>query len=118
MTLSLNFSTHVLGKEASEQLKSRKVLQTIRSAKESAKFLTKRGSEVSIFLDGRFLYNARITEITRIHSLTEFTQFDAELGGFTHLFDLTLALKRAGFRFKPLPDYHNAYRIQFQPSSF
>jgi len=37
---------------------------------------------------------------------------DAQRGGFNTLADLAQALKRAGYRFKPLNEYE-LYRIQF-----
>ena len=108
---SLYFTSRVLGPEASQRLKDGKVTQTVRSRKSAAPFLTHRSQMVKVTLDGVFLFEARITEIKRT-KLSELTQWDAEIGGFSTLEDLKAAAKRAGFRFKA--DYE-LFRIQFLP---
>lgn len=113
MTLALAFTSRVLGPKPVEQLKAGKVLQTVRSRKEAAPFLTKQGSEVPIALDGRPLYRARITSIRRA-MLADLTDFDAEIGGFENVFQLRSAARRAGFRFRPFEEYE-CFCIQFQP---
>lgn len=113
ITLTLEFSTGVLGPEGAQRLKDGKVTQTIRSRKSAAPLFTKRGQSVAVTLDGIKLFDARITEIKRAqwHDLGI---FDAEIGGFNTMGDLENALRRAGFRFKNLNDYE-LFRVQFQP---
>lgn len=112
MSLALAFTSRVLGPKAVEQLKDGKVLQTIRSRKEAAPFLTKQGSEVPLTLDGNLLYRVRITAIRRT-TLAELIEFDAELGGFQNLWEFRQAARRAGFRFRPFEEYE-VFAIQFQ----
>lgn len=109
----LEFSTSVLGEEAAQRLKDYKVTQTIRSRKSAAPFFQKRGSIVTVRLDGKIVFDARITEVKR-SEWRELSQFDAEIGGFNGMEDLEKAAKRAGFRFKNLNEYE-FFRIQFQP---
>jgi hypothetical protein len=113
MTLALNFTSKVLGSGVADKLKLGGVLQTVRSRKGAAPFLMKQGSEVPITLDGQLLYRARITDI-KLRNLGDLTEFDAELGGFDNLWQLKTALRRAGFRFRPLGEYE-VFAIQFQP---
>lgn len=113
MTLALAFTTHVLSPKVAERLKLGGVLQTVRSRKEAAPFLMRRGSEVPVTLDGQLLYRARITSIRRA-MLGDLTQFDAELGGFDNLWAFKSAARRAGFRFRPSEEYE-VFAIQFQP---
>ncbi|MDG7023036.1 MAG: ASCH domain-containing protein [Nitrososphaerota archaeon] len=109
----LSFSVRVLGTTASQALRDGKVLQSIRSRHSAAPFLRRRGQVVAVYLDGKFLYHVRITEIKQ-KPLRDLTQFDAELGGFLTLKELQGAVKRAGFRFKPLHEYTGTFAIQFQ----
>lgn len=113
MTLALAFTSKVLGPGVAAKLRLGGVLQTIRSRKEAAPFLTKQGSEVPLTLDGQLLYRVRITNI-KLRNFAELTDFDAELGGFDNLWQLKGAARRAGFRFRPFGEYE-AFAIQFQP---
>lgn len=112
--LPLNFTTSVLGVEAAQRLRDKKVIQTIRSRKGTAPFLRSRGTYVNILLDKEILYSARITEIDRMSSLNDLSQIDAEIGGFNDIEELRAALKRAGFRYKNL-DRYGAFRIGLLP---
>ena len=113
MTLALFFTSRVLGPGPVAKLKDGKVLQTVRSRKEAAPFLTKQGSEVPVTLDGVLLYRARITNVRRT-TLAALTDFDAELGGFDDMWAFKAASRRAGFRFRPAEEYE-VFAIQFQP---
>ena len=63
-------------------------------------------------LDVFYLYDARITDVSK-RPLRDLNEFDALTGGFDQLYQLQDALKRAGFRFKPLQDYQNTWAIGF-----
>lgn len=112
MSATLFFTSRVLGPGPAAKLKDGKVLQTVRSRKEAAPFLSKCGSDVAVALDGQPLYQARITSI-KARNLGALDQFDAELGGFEQLSEFELAVRRAGFRFKPLKEYE-VFAIQIQ----
>lgn len=112
MSRALNFTSKVLGPKAVEQLRAGKVRQTVRSMVEAAPFLTKRGCNVDIALDGAVLYQAELTSV-KLRRLADLDQFDAELGGFDSLYLLRDALRRAGFRFRPFEEYED-FAIQFQ----
>lgn len=111
---SLEFRSRILGREAADRLRCGGVTQTIRSRREASKFFMRRGSHVKVLLDGKFLYPARIIEIS-VKPLRSLDVFDAEIGGFTVLSELHAALKRAGFRFKPLQDYVDTFAVGFLP---
>jgi hypothetical protein len=106
---SIQFTTRVLGNEATQRLRDFKVRQTIRSNKHTIPLKNERN--VSITLDNVLLYNAKIESISRT-TTRELTQLDAEAGGFSALEDLHLALIRAGFRFKA---NYDVYKIKFIP---
>jgi len=98
----LSFTERVLGLDAAVQLRNKKLVQTIRSDKE-IEGLAERDL-VTITLDDREIAKAVITSIDKVR-LSELAKDDAERGGFPTLPHLEDALKRAGFRFKPLSEY-------------
>ncbi len=110
-TPSLQFSTRVLGKDVAESLKSGYIKQTVRSRKQSAPFLMRRGTWVPLYLDDQQLYDVRITDIIPT-KMSEMSMSDAESGGFEDVGELESALIRAGFRFKPLYEY-SGFKILF-----
>ena len=108
----LNFHSRVLGLLPTIELTRGRVVQTIRSRKETAPFFSMRGFRVKIYLDDIFLYNAKISGIKPI-KFQDLNDFDAECGGFENLAQLQTALRKAGFRFKIFYDYEG-FAINFQ----
>ena len=106
----LPFSSRVLGALASEQLRKGRVSQTLRSKTEVMKLAL---GETEVILDGDLLYRGNISEITGPFVLSSMNVNDAALGGFQSLLDLTMALKRAGFRFKSFSEY-NVFKVSFK----
>jgi len=116
MTASLHFTTRVLGPVAAYRLEKRQVTQTLRSESSSItqSIFNRRvsaGDKLEIVLDNTVLGHA---ELISMHALTwrAVTIDDAHRGGFDSLDDLSKALRRAGYRFKPLDDYQ-LFRIIF-----
>lgn len=112
----LNFTGHVLGKEAAEKLHRQEVTQTVRGKTEDIVVALSRGElgredSVEIFLDGDKLGEAEIVDWELI-TADELYPDDAHRGGFSGRLELLDALRRAGYRFKALKDYV-VYRIQF-----
>ncbi len=112
----IHFTTRVLGPAAAYRLEKRQVTQTLRSGHESTteSILNGRvsaGDQLEVVLDGILVGQARLTSI-HADDWFSLTIEDARRGGFDSLDDLALALKRAGYRFKPLNEYE-LYRIQF-----
>lgn len=112
----LNFTSHVLGKEATEKLRRQEVTQTIRGKTEDIVVALSRGElklgdTIEIFLDGEGLGEAELTRWAWV-AVGELTPGDARRGGFPGQLGLFAALRRAGFRFKAFTDYE-VYRIQF-----
>ena len=112
----LHFSTRVLGPAAGYRLELRQVTQTLRSDSSSIteSILNGRvsaGDQLEVLLDGILVGHAEL-----IYADAVFWEYinldDAKRGGFDSLADLESALKRAGYRFKPLNQYE-LYRIQF-----
>jgi len=108
---SLEFSSRVLGKKASERLRSVR-----------GKFLTFRSTPleagvVDVYLDGELLGKAEIKGTPEKVYLGEVIQkpFVNALGGFDSAEEQAKALKRAGFRYKPLNEY-TAYMVYFWAS--
>ena len=69
------------------------------------------GDMIQVTLDDEFVGYARFTGMERI-SWGQLTQEDAQRGGFDNRFELACALKKAGYRFKPLDEYP-LYRCHF-----
>jgi hypothetical protein len=66
---------------------------------------------LEVFLDGILVGNVELVSIDAV-TWEALGVDDAHRGGFDTLADLEQALKRAGYRFKPLNQYQ-LYRIQF-----
>jgi len=112
----LNFTRHVLGTKAAARLEARQVTQTIRSGSSSvvlgiADGLVKPGNIIQVSLNEESVGYARFTGMERT-SWGQLTQEDTRRGGFDNRFELAYALKRAGYRFKPLDEYP-LYRCHF-----
>jgi len=113
---SLHFTTKVLGPVAAYRLEKRQVTQTLRSESSSItkailSGMVKVGDEVQVTLDDKLIGPAEYV-ISDIVTWDQLEIDDARRGGFDTLDDLAQALKRAGYRFKPLDDYR-LFRIQF-----
>ncbi len=111
-----NFTREVLGSEASLKLEQHKVTQTISA--ESSDIVQAIQSRqlwsrdfIRVTLDGEDVGLASVIACERIPAVG-LTDADAQRGGFNTLEELQLALKKAGYRFKPLIDYV-FYRVQF-----
>jgi hypothetical protein len=112
----LNFTERVLGEEAAEKLRQKKVTQTLRSPKSDivGALLGGRlriGDLMEIALEGKLLglaYPAAVDRVTWVN----IDPSDAVRGGFENLDGLQQALQRAGDRFQPIVKYQ-LYRIQF-----
>jgi len=112
----IRFTTRVLGPIAAYRLEQEQVTQTLRGYSHdiTQAILTGRlrvGDQIQVILDDRMVGLAQyvILDTTWLDNLT--TE-DARRGGFDSVNDLVLALKRAGYRFRPI-DQYNFYRIQF-----
>jgi len=112
----IRFTTRVLGPAAAYRLEKHLVTQTLRSASSSitSAILNGRvsaGAQLEVFLDGIPVGHAKFVSMDAVY--WEYVNLtDARHGGFDTLADLEKALRRAGYRFRPLNDYH-LYRIQF-----
>lgn len=117
----IDFTTRVLGTVAAYRLEKHQVTQTLRS--ESNGIVTAiinqqvtAGEKLEIVLDN---IPAGETELLSMDAVTwdKLDIEDAHRGGFDSLdgmeSSLLTALRRAGFRFQPLNDYH-LFRIQFR----
>jgi len=112
----LHFTTRVLGPLAAYRLGEHQVTQTIRSYTSSIvqAILTGRlkvGVQMQVTLDDRIIGLAEYVIMDTV-TLDTLTIEDARRGGFDSISDLAFALKRAGYRFKPLNEYE-LFRIQF-----
>jgi len=112
----LRFTTRVLGPAAAYRLEKHQVTQTLRSDSNpiTESILHGRvstGDRLEVFLDRILAGNV---ELISMDGLTweALSVDDAHRGGFDTLADLEQALKRGGYRFKPLNEYE-LYRIQF-----
>ncbi len=113
---TLNFTREVLGSEASLKLEQHKVTQTISA--ESSDIVQAIQSRqlwsrdfIRVTLDGEDVGLVSVIDCKRLPAVG-LTDADAQRGGFNTLEELQLALKKAGYRFKPLIDYV-FYRVQF-----
>ncbi len=115
-TYTLSFSRRILGPEASLKLERHQVTQTIRAESNDvvqavlSRQLWSRDF-MRVTLDGEDVGLASVIACERIPAVG-LTDADAQRGGFNTLNELQLALKKAGYRFKPLIDYV-FYRVQF-----
>jgi len=112
----LNFTTRVLGPAAAYRLEKRQVTQTLRSDSNSIteSILNGRvsaGDRLEVVLDGIIAGHAELVSMDAVN-WEALGIDDARRGGFDTMDDLEAALKRAGYRFKPLNEYE-LYRIQF-----
>jgi len=113
----IRFTTRVLGAAAAYRLEKRQVTQTLRSESDSVTNAVLLGrvsadDRLEIVLDNLLLGEAKLVSMDAVNwEALRIT--DAHRGGFdSRLEELAAALKRAGFRFKPLNEYQ-LYRIQF-----
>lgn len=112
----IRFTTRVLGPVAAYRLEKHQASQTLRSVSSSITnaILNGRvsaGDRVGVALDGILVGYAELISMNAV-TWEALTIEDARRGGFDRLDDLDLALKRAGYRFKPLNQYE-LFRIQF-----
>ena len=112
----LHFTTRVLGPAVAYRLEKRQVTQTLRSESDSITnaILLGRvsaGDHLEVFLDRIFVGHAELVSMDTV-TWEALGIRDARRGGFDTLADLSEALKRAGYRFKPLNQYE-LYRIHF-----
>jgi len=112
----IHFTTRILGPAATYKLEMRQVTQTLRAESSSitnAIILGRvsAGDKLEIILDGIILGHAELVSMDAV-TWEALGVDDARRGGFDNLEELEAALKRAGFRFKPLNEY-DYYRIQF-----
>ena len=116
MLEQIRFTTRVLGPVATYRLEKRQVVQTLRSKNNTItrSILNGRVSandHLEIVLDGEVIGIAKLISMDTM-KWEGLGIDDANKGGFDTLDDLEMALKRAGYRFKPLNQYE-LYRIQF-----
>jgi len=116
MLEQIRFTTRVLGPAAAYRLERRQVTQTLRS--ESSSIVTSilngratAGDQLEVVLDGIVIGHAELVYTDAV-TWRALTLDDAHRGGFDSLEDLSEALRRAGYRFKPLDNYQ-LFRIQF-----
>ncbi len=112
----LNFTRRVLGQKATERLQAHQVTQTIRSGSSSFVLAIndnriKPDELMQVALDDESIGYAELVGMDRLKA-EELDIDDAKRGGFDNRFELFSALRRAGYRFKPLTDYV-FYRVQF-----
>ena len=111
-TTEIRFSSRVLGKNATMNLKAHKVYQTIRSHFSLPGNQDKVLSDpLPIYLDDHLIGHAQVYYIKLI-SFADLDYNDVVLGGFYNHNELISALKRAGFRFKQIGEYR-AYIVRF-----
>ena len=116
MPEKIHFTTRVLGPVAAYRLESRQVTQTLRSESDSIAnaILLGRvsaGDRLEVLLDSRSVGRVELVSM-EVVTWEALDIDDAHRGGFDTLDDLSEALRRAGYRFKPLNEYE-LYRIQF-----
>ena len=110
------FTTRVLGLAAAFRLEKRQVTQTLRSdsnpiTESILRGRVSTGDQLGVFLDWIFVGHAALVSMDAV-TWEALGIRDAQRGGFDNMADLEQALKRAGYRFRPLNDYQ-LYRIQF-----
>jgi hypothetical protein len=105
---TIKFKTYVLGRKAAGRLKTKQVTQTLRGA-DFPKI--NHGDMVIISLDDELVGHAHIS----IQDMVRWDNLDlddAKRGGFDNRLELGSALRRAGFRYRPIA-YYEFKRIQF-----
>jgi len=112
----IRFTTRVLGPAAAFRLEKRQVTQTLRSDSNplTESIISGRvssGDRLEVFLNRILVGHAKLVSMDAV-TWEALGIDDAQRGGFDTMADLEQALKRAGYRFKPLNDYQ-LYRIQF-----
>jgi len=112
----LNFTSRVLWPKATARLKDHKVTQTIRSRSSSIVLAindqrVKPGEAIQVALDDEFIGYAHFLMMDKV-SWGDLGEDDAWRGGFDNRNELANALRRAGYRFKPLDEY-TLYRCLF-----
>ena len=112
----VRFTTRVLGPLAALRLERHQVTQTLRAESDSIAnaILNGRvsaGDHLEVFLDRAFVGHAEFVSMGAV-TWEALGIRDARRGGFDALDDLSEALRRAGYRFKPLNEYKFC-RIQF-----
>jgi len=110
------FTTSVLGPVAAFRLDKHQVTQTLRAGSSSItraiiNGLVSAGEQLEVVLDCILVGHADLISMYAV-SWEALGIDDAHRGGFDSLDDLELALRRAGYRFRPL-NYYRLYRIQF-----
>ena len=113
----IHFTTRVLGPLAALRLERHQVTQTLRSKSNcitNAILLGRvsAGDRLEVLLDSRVEGRAELISMDAV-TWEALDIDDAHRGGFDNLADLEQALRRAGYRFKPLNDYQ-LRRIQFR----
>ena len=112
----IQFTTRVLGPATAHRLEKHQVTQTLRSDSSSitASILNGRvsaGDRLEVVLDGIVVGFAELVSMDAV-TWEALGIDDARRGGFDNRFELAYALRRAGYRFKPL-DQYDLFRIQF-----
>ena len=112
----IHFTTRVLGPVTTFRLEQCQVTQTLRAESDSVTNAilngqASAGDKLEITLDTITVGMAELISMDAV-IWGSLDIGDAHRGGFDNLDDLSEALKRAGYRFKPLNDYH-LFRIQF-----
>jgi len=116
MPEQIRFTTRVLGPAAAYRLEKRQVTQTLRSESSTITnaIINGRvsvGERLEVILDKSVVGSVELVSMDAV-TWRDLTLDDAHRGGFDSLEDLSEALRRAGYRFKPLNDYQ-LLRIQF-----
>lgn len=116
MPEQIRFTTRVLGPAAAYRLEKRQVTQTLRSDSSITESIlnarVSAGDRLEIVLNGMVVGEAELISMDAV-TWSALTIEDAHRGGFDSVEDLELALKQAGYRFKPLNQYE-LFRIQFR----
>ena len=113
----IHFTTRVLGPAAAYRLEKRQLSQTLRSdshpiTESILRGRVSAGDRLEVFLDRILVGNVELISWDAV-TWEALGIDDALRGGFDTLADLEQALKRAGYRFKPMNDYQ-FFRIQFR----
>ena len=113
----IHFTTRVLGPAAAYRLETHQVTQTLRAESNSITNSIIQGrvsacDRLEVVLDSIIAGHAELVSMDAV-TWEALGIDDARRGGFDTLADLEQALKRAGYRFKPLNDYQ-LFRIQFR----
>ena len=114
----IQFTTRVLGPAAAYRLEKYQVTQTLRSESSTITEAIIRGrvsagDQLQIVLDGILVGHAELVSMDAV-TWEALGIIDAHRAGFdSRLEELEAALRRAGYRFKPLNEYQ-LFRIQFR----